>query len=85
MPTGYTEGIMNGKITTFPQFAKLCMRAFGATIHLRDESLDSEYEPRVPSDYHSKEIERAKKNIIDAKKLSDEEIIDSKKEAIARW
>lgn len=79
MPTGYTAGILDGTVTTFPQFAKLCMRSFGATIHLRDESLDTEYEPRVPSDYHSKAIEKAKQSIIDAEKLSDEEIVQTKK------
>lgn len=78
MPTGYTAGILDGTITTFPQFAKLCMRAFGATIHLRDESLDTEYEPRVPSDYHSKEIERLKQSIIDYQNLSDAEITEAK-------
>jgi len=79
MPTGYTAGILDGTVITFPQFAKLCMRAFGATIHLRDESLDTEYEPRVPSGYHLKAIEKAKQSIIDAQKLSDDEIVDTRK------
>lgn len=82
MPTGYTAGILDGTVTTFPQFAKLCMRAFGATIHLRDESLDTEYEPRVPSEYHSKAIEKAKQSIIDAQKLTDDEIIDTRKKQL---
>jgi len=88
MPTVYTAGILDGTVTTFPQFAKLCMRAFGATIHLRDENLDAEYESRVPSDYHSKAIEKAKKAIIDAQKLTDYEIIDTQKkrlEAIKKY
>ncbi len=63
MPTGYTAGILDGKITTFQQFAKQCMRAFGATIHMRDDDMDAEITPRTPSDYYSKEIEKAK-NII---------------------
>lgn len=78
MPTGYTAGILDGKITTFPQFGKLCMRAFGATIHLRDESLDTEYEQRLPSDYHLKEAEKAKQLILDAETLTDEVIFDAK-------
>ena len=82
MPTGYTAGILDGTITTVPQFAKLCMRAFGATIHLRDESLDTEYEQRVPSDYHSKSIEKAKQSIIDAEKLTDNEIVDTRKKQL---
>ena len=39
MPTGYTAGILEGKIKTFPEFAKICMRAFGAAIHMRDNGL----------------------------------------------
>lgn len=79
MPTGYTAGILDGTTTSFPQFAKLCMRAFGATIHLRDESLDHEYEPRTPSDYHQKEIAKAKQLLIGAEKHSDKEIIETRK------
>jgi len=82
MPTGYTAGILDGTTTSFPQFAKLCMRAFGATIHLRDESLDHEYEPRTPSDYHQKEIAKAKQLLIDAEKLTDDEIVDTRKKQL---
>jgi hypothetical protein len=84
MPTGYTAGILDGKITTFPQFAKLCMRAFGATIHLRDEDLDAEITPRTPSDYYSKEIEKAKQLLKDAETLSDEVIVRNRKEELEK-
>lgn len=40
MPTGYTAGILDNKITTFSEFALLCSRAFGATIHMREDDLD---------------------------------------------
>jgi hypothetical protein len=79
MPTGYTAGILDGKITTFPQFAKQCMRAFGATIHMRDDDMDVEYTPRTPSDYHTKEIEKAKQLLKDAEALPDETIVANKK------
>ena len=82
MPTGYTAGILDGTITTFPQFAKLCMRVFGATVHLRDESLDKEYEPRVPNDYHLKEIYKAKQSIINAQNLTDDEIVAAQKKQL---
>jgi len=74
MPTGYTEGILNGKINTFPEFAKTCMRAFGATIHLRDDSLDKEYEPRIPSDYYLSSIKECEENILKFENLSDDEL-----------
>lgn len=82
MPTGYTAGILDGKITTFPQFAKQCMRAFGAVIHMRDEDMDAEYKERTPSDYHYKEIERANQLYKDAQTLSDKQIISGKKKEL---
>ncbi len=61
MPTGYTAGIIDGTTTTFQQFAKQCIRNFGATIHMRDEPSDVEYIERIPSDFHTKAIEEANK------------------------
>lgn len=40
MPTGYTSYIKDGKITSGKEFLKLCTRAFGIAIDLKDESLD---------------------------------------------
>lgn len=79
MPTGYTAGIISGETNTFHDFAKQCMRAFGATIHMRDESMDKEYEPRTPSDYHINEIEKLKKRLEIANTYSDENLIALKK------
>jgi len=79
MPTGYTAGILDGEITTFPQFAKLCMRAFGATMHLRDNPLDAKYEPLIPSDYHKKEIAKEKQLIEDVKTITDEDLIEEER------
>ena len=84
MPTGYTAGILDGKITTFPQFAKQCMRAFGATIHMRDDDMDAEITPRTPSDYYSKEIEKAKQLLKDAETFSDEVIVKNRKEELEK-
>lgn len=82
MPTGYTSGILDGTIKTFPEFAKLCMRAFGATIHMRDDALGAEYVPRVPSNYDTEQIERSKGLLMEYSKLSDESIIVLKKEEL---
>ncbi|MES2285803.1 MAG: hypothetical protein V4547_08965 [Bacteroidota bacterium] len=84
MPTGYTAGILDGKITTFPQFAKQCMRAFGATIHMRDENSDVEYIKREPSDYHTKGISKAKKSLNDAKALIDKSIVAARKSELKK-
>lgn len=40
MPTGYTSYIKDGKITSGKEFLKLCTRAFGIAIDLKDEFLD---------------------------------------------
>ena len=40
MPTGYTSYIKDGEITSGKEFLKLCTRAFGIAVDLKDESLD---------------------------------------------
>lgn len=79
MPTGYTAGIVDGTIKTFPEFAKLCMRAFGATIHMRDDSMEDEYKPRVPSTYHSDKLLELHKQKEELMNKSDEQLISDKK------
>lgn len=76
MPTGYTAGIVDGKTEKFQDFAKLCMRAFGATIHMRDESMAKEYEPRIPSSYHAEALKQGKEELKKAKAFTDEKLID---------
>jgi hypothetical protein len=77
MPTGYTAGIIDGTTKTFEDFAKDCMRAFGTTIHMRDEDMGIEYQKRIPGDYHKKEIKKAK-SILKNKK-SNEVIIQERR------
>jgi hypothetical protein len=50
--TGYTSQIITGKIDNFSDFAKICIRNFGACMHMRDEKQDAKYKLRLPSDYH---------------------------------
>ena len=76
MPTGYTAGIIDGKTETFQDFAKLCMKAFGACIHMRDENMNKEYEPRVPSDYHTNALQEAKEKLKQAETFTDAELIE---------
>jgi DNA repair photolyase len=76
MPTGYTAGIINGEITTFEQFATQCTRAFGATIHMRDNPMDSPYEPRTPSDYYTNSIQSKRERLEEIESMSDEKIVE---------
>ena len=75
MPTGYTAGILDGKVTTFKQFATKCMRAFGACIHMRDEPNSKKYTPRVVDPYYLEAIEEAKKKLEEAKTISDKKLM----------
>lgn len=61
MPTGYTAGIADGTITDFKTFALQCARGMGALVMMRDEPWDAPIPERFePSDYHKKELEKAK-------------------------
>lgn len=75
MPTGYTAGIIDGEITTFQEFAKKCMRGFGATIHMRDEPMNKEYKPREVGEYYIDSLSKWEKTLKEVTSMSDEEII----------
>jgi hypothetical protein len=79
MPTGYTAGIIDGDIKTFKEYATLCMRAFGGTIHMRDESLDTEYKPRIASDYHKTNYEELEIKLNNFKKITPSEYVNEYK------
>lgn len=73
MPTGYTSDLYEGE-QSFPDFVLSCARAFGALITMRDEPADAEIPDEFkPSDYHTKEIEKAEVNLARVSAWSDEE------------
>ncbi len=74
MPTGYTAGILDGTTKDFKQFATNCMRAFGATIHMRDDSADTPYKPDEVTSYHSDAIAKAKGEIAALNKMDNAQI-----------
>lgn len=71
MPTGYTVYIEDGEITTGKDFLKLCTRAFGVTIDLRDEPLSvptpSSFEP---SPFYKESYDRALKKLEEVNNMS---------------
>ena len=75
MPTGYTDGILKGKIKTFPQFATQCMRAMMPCIHLKEEDLDKGYVPRKLSSHYTESLEKSKKERKVFQALSDKQIV----------
>ena len=55
MPTGYTSYINDGKITNGADFLKLCTRAFGVAVDLKDET-PKHFEP---DPYYKESYEKA--------------------------
>lgn len=74
MPTGYTSYIEDGKINNAKDFIMLCARAFGATIMMRDESLDAPIPEFKPSTYHLEQLEKAKQRLEEFKNMTNEQL-----------
>lgn len=62
--------------STFPDFAMLCARAFGACVMLRDEPLDAPIPEFQPSDYNAKAKAEAVKKMQDLAVMPDSERIE---------
>jgi len=82
MPTGYTAGIIDGKINSFYDFALVCVRAFGATIHMRDENLNVKYEPAKPDPYYVDQVKETRDRMVEIFSMTDEDIIKREKAKI---
>lgn len=82
MPTGYTAGVQDGKITSFSDFAMQCARAMGACITMRDDPHDVEIPEKFePSLYRKEKIVEIKAEIEEINRLSSDQIeIRAKKE-----
>lgn len=71
MPTGYTYKLLKGKGQTFPEFAKTCARAFGAFVHMRDDSMDKPLPKTVKVDkYHEKSLKKANARLVKLQAMS---------------
>ena len=70
MPTGYTAHIEDGEITTGKEFLRLCTRAFGIAIDVKDEPLStptpSSFEP---SPFYKESYDRALKKLEEVNKM----------------
>ena len=75
MPTGYTAELME-KGMEFKPFVLQCARQFGALITMRDDPNDTPIPDEfIPSDYHIKELENAKKEHARLQAMTKEEKI----------
>jgi hypothetical protein len=76
MPTGYTAYIENGKITTGKEFLKLCTRAMGIAMDLRDENLSVSTPIHFePDNYYKKNYEEALDSFIKNQNMTFEEAV----------
>lgn len=74
MPTGYTEKVATGEVKEFQDFAVICARAFGATISMRDASLDAGLPEKFePSPYYKECGERDQAELDRLRSLSIDE------------
>lgn len=74
MPTGYTAYIEDGKITTGKEFLKLCTRAFGIAIDLKDAPLSVPTPAHFKSDtYYKERYDKALEELNKANNLTFEE------------
>lgn len=74
MPTGYTVGIEDGTITTGKDFLKLCTRAFGIAMDLRDEPLSVPTPTKFkPKTYYKDRLEKEKAELEKCRKMSFED------------
>ena len=80
MPTGYTAHIEDGEITTGKEFLRLCTRAFGIAIDVKDEPLSiptpSSFEP---DSYYKDRYEGALAELERTKNMTFEEAIIARK------
>lgn len=78
MPSGYTDGVATGDVSSFVLFASQCARAFGALASRRDEPLDFMLpEPsEADTSYRDEQIAEAKRRLADLDVMGDEEYAD---------
>jgi hypothetical protein len=74
MATGYTSYIEDGKIDNAKDFIMLCARAFGATIMMRDESLDIPIPEFKPDTYYLEQFKKSKLRLEELKNITDEDL-----------
>lgn len=74
MPTGYTAPVKDGEITSARDYILSCARAFGATIHQRDDPPDDPPSKlNIEDSYRVKALASAKQRLAEAEEMTIEE------------
>lgn len=75
MPTGYTSDVVDGKVTTFPDFAWQCARAFGALVNMRDEPSNAAIPQSFePSPFYLEQLHLARNTLARLQRMTHEDI-----------
>lgn len=81
MANFYTNLILDGKITSFKQYAKQLMNDYGVNVIVEDGIIVG-YNPLILNDIYEKKIDQLKQNIKLYESITDEHIITIKKDEL---
>jgi hypothetical protein len=91
MPTGYTNGVREGKMTSFRDFALQCARAFGACVMMRDDpmSIPAPQDVGARSTHHDEALANAREDLAALRLLTPAQIATKAAEVhlanLSRW
>ncbi len=83
MPTGYTDGVSDGTITTFEEYALTCARAFGACVTLRDEPLNGDIPEFTVDEYYKRWVDETKTELERFSNLTHDQLVEEYNNDIA--
>ena len=70
MPTGYTHKVQETDDLPFDEFLWDCARAFGALIHMRDDSMGAQIKLPEESDWHKNSLKEATSKLEKLQKMT---------------
>lgn len=83
--TGYTSGVVDGRVTDAKDYLKMCLHAFGVMIQYRDDPLTKDLPDSIPMDtYHVSRIEDRKRKLEEVKARTDDEWKEELKKSLEK-
>lgn len=75
MPTGYTDCVAKGEVTSLKEFALICARGMGALVDMRELPWDAPIPEKLePNSYHLKALESAQRELNELEALMPEQL-----------
>lgn len=83
--TGYTSGVVDGRVTDAKDYLKMCLHAFGVMIQYRDDPLTKDLPDSIPMDtYHVSRIDYHKSKLEEVKARTDDEWREELKKSLEK-